>query len=617
MSFYSNPTTMMRRAALKIAGRGRPVFPCKRDKAPYYERNMLEHGCLDATTNPRQITDWWTKWPEANVGIPTGKASGLLVVDLDTYKHGAMTVEEFQEKYGTISHTATVKTGSGGMQFYFAYPIGEMVRNNAGVLGRHVDVRGEGGYVIAPPSITTNRYEWINRAPVAPVPPKLLEALRTEPHKASEPTGRGPGASAAASRTGQGASGPILAGTRNTTLTSIAGRLHDGTRDLEQLTGELVAVNEFQCVPPLEGEEVQRIARSIHQLAPCTPGAQKGPPEPMVVGLLGDILADWWRADWRGTGGKSNRDVLLAYILFALERGTILPNGAVLVDVSHHQVADRARKSSSTAYNAHKRLSVKGWCRGGGNGPDRRDDQPAGIVLLPRPHREQRKPEHPLPGGAPLGGVFDSASLPTARRGRHSAPGLVRVASASKIACIDYMERLGESSERAIADALGIARVYDVRKRYLEPLEACGVVERCGKRGWCLTEDWQGALERVFAEEEALERELYSGLTSDERHRKRREESRERWRNREDSHPNDAPSEEDMREYQESYPGRRRVAIESAMAKLFREHPEYRGLRAGQITCRLAFYLAPDFPRGPDGVPKDSEVEAILDGVAA
>ena len=40
-------------------------------------------------------------------------------------------------------------------------------------------------------------------------------------------------------------------------------------------------------------------------------------------------------------------------------------------------------------------------------------------------------------------------------------------------------------------------------------------------------------------------------------------------------------------------------------------------LRAGQITCRLAFYLAPDFPRGPDGVPKDSEVEAILDGVAA
>jgi hypothetical protein len=191
------------------------------------------------------------------------------------------------------------------------------------------------------------------------------------------------------------------------------------------------------------------------------------------------------------------------------------------------------------------------------------------------------------------------------------------VASTSKIACIDYMERLGESSERAIADALGIARVYDVRKRYLEPLEACGVVERCGKRGWCLTEDWQEALEQVFAEEEALERELYSGLTSDERHRKRREESRERWRNREDSHPNDAPSEEDMREYRESYPDRRRVAIESAMARLFREHPEYRGLRAGQITCRLAFYLAPDFSRGPDGVPKDSEVEAILNGVAA
>jgi DNA-binding MarR family transcriptional regulator len=212
--------------------------------------------------------------------------------------------------------------------------------------------------------------------------------------------------------------------------------------------------------------------------------------------------------------------------------------------------------------------------------------------------------------------VFGFASLPTARRGRHSAPGLVRVASAGKIACIDHMERINAPvPARVIADALGISRAYDVRKRYLEPLEACGIVERSGKL-WRLTDDWEEALERVFEEEEALERELYGGLTADERQKKRREGSRERWRNRENSHPEPAPSEEDMRESRESYPDRRREAIEGAITRLFAEHPEYRGRRVGQITCRLVHYLSQDFPRGPDGAPKDAEVGAILDGDA-
>jgi FaeA-like protein len=322
-------------------------------------------------------------------------------------------------------------------------------------------------------------------------------------------------------------------------------------------------------------------------------------------------------AGGRGPAGKSNRDVLLAYILFALEGGTILPNGGILIDVSHHQVAERARKSSSTAYHAHKRLAVKGHCCGGGNGLDRREDQPSGIVLLPRPQK-QRKPEHPLPGGAGgtnKGRAFDFASLPTARRGRHSAPGLVRVASASKIAAIDYMERMAVwASERAIADALGVSRAYDVRRRYLEPLEAHGVVERSGKL-WRLTADWEEALDRVFKEEEELERLLY-GKTADERQRERRVESGEHWRNRDNSYPEPAPFEREMRDLREGYPARRKGAIEVALARLFAARPEYRSRRVGQITCALPDYLGSDFPRGPDGLPRDAEVDAILDGVA-
>src|SRR5918997_2734425 len=123
--------------ALTIATKGKPVFPCKPDKTPHYAKNILEHGCLDATTDPRKITAWWRRWPDANIGIPTGKASGIFVVDLDTYKPGAMTLAEFEEKYGPIPDTATVRTGSGGVQFIFAYPNGEEIRNSTGLLGPH------------------------------------------------------------------------------------------------------------------------------------------------------------------------------------------------------------------------------------------------------------------------------------------------------------------------------------------------------------------------------------------------------------------------------------------------------------------------------------------------
>jgi hypothetical protein len=78
-----------------------------------------------------------------------------------------------------------------------------------------------------------------------------------------------------------------------------------------------------------------------------------------------------------------------------------------------------------------------------------------------------------------------------------------------------------------------------------------------------------------------------------------------------------APTHDELREQRESYPERRRAAIKVAMARLFAEHPEARGLRVGQITCRLPWYLPDDFPRGPDGAPKDAEVEALCDGVVA
>ena len=172
-------------AALAYASRGVPVFPCKPGgKAP-----LTHHGHLDATVDPEQIRKWWTRWPSANIGIPTGERSGLLVLDIDPDKGGDASLATLVSEHGPLPTTTTVKTGSGGRHIYLRYPTGSGISNSAGKLGPGLDVRGEGGYVIAPPSYTTGPYTTLHKAPLAVPQEWLLEALRNDP-RGSAPTPR-------------------------------------------------------------------------------------------------------------------------------------------------------------------------------------------------------------------------------------------------------------------------------------------------------------------------------------------------------------------------------------------------------------------------------------------
>ena len=171
------------RAALAYARRGIPVFPCEaRGKAP-----LTYSGFLDATTDPRRIEAWWRRWPGANVGIPTGERSGLLVLDVDLRDGGPGSLAELERAGGPLPETARARTGGGGMHVFFQYPTGEVVRSSAGRLGPGLDVRGEGGYVVVPPSRTRGAYEWLDRAPLAD-PEWLLGRLRGPPHLSGEGT---------------------------------------------------------------------------------------------------------------------------------------------------------------------------------------------------------------------------------------------------------------------------------------------------------------------------------------------------------------------------------------------------------------------------------------------
>jgi hypothetical protein len=164
------------KAALAYARRGIPVFPCEPGgKAP-----LTHSGFWDATTDARRIKTWWDRWPYANVGVPTGERSGLLILDIDPRAGGPESLAALERTGGPLPETTKARTGGGGVHVFFRYPAEEGVRNSAGRLGPGLDVRGEGGYVIVPPSRTQSAYEWLDRTPPAD-PTWLLECLRAQP----------------------------------------------------------------------------------------------------------------------------------------------------------------------------------------------------------------------------------------------------------------------------------------------------------------------------------------------------------------------------------------------------------------------------------------------------
>lgn len=123
-------------------------------------RRLVPHGLYDATTQGELVNDWWRSFPDANVAIRTGAESGVVVLDVDG-EAGRLALRGLVACHA-LFQARWVRTGSGGWHAYFAHP-GTTVPNSAGRLGEGLDVRGDGGYAVAPPSrhTTYRRYRWI------------------------------------------------------------------------------------------------------------------------------------------------------------------------------------------------------------------------------------------------------------------------------------------------------------------------------------------------------------------------------------------------------------------------------------------------------------------------
>jgi hypothetical protein len=143
--------------------------------------SLVPHGVKDATSNRARILAWWTRHPQANIGLATGHAFDVLDVDGPA---GAQAIRELAATHGFQSSGPLVRTGGGGWHSYLA-PTGLGNVRPAGL--EHVDWRGRGGYVVAPPSrhASGHPYRWVAgrdlNLPVAEVPSVLLERLERRP----------------------------------------------------------------------------------------------------------------------------------------------------------------------------------------------------------------------------------------------------------------------------------------------------------------------------------------------------------------------------------------------------------------------------------------------------
>lgn len=150
---------------------GIPVFPCDARKRP-----LTQHGFKDATADPTAIRRMFANPAAVMIGMPTGEVTGLVVVDVDV-KDGRPGQAWLDANRHRLPMTWTVRTASGGLHLYFRWP-GEPVRNSASKIGSGIDVRGDGGYVILPPS---PGYDVVDDASLADLPDWLLVILRPAP----------------------------------------------------------------------------------------------------------------------------------------------------------------------------------------------------------------------------------------------------------------------------------------------------------------------------------------------------------------------------------------------------------------------------------------------------
>lgn len=233
-------------AALEYADRGWSVIPIRQGSkkplvawAPYQEK----------AASPTELRAWWKKWPDANIGLVTGRVSSLVVLDIDIERGGDVACVQREHPTGLVS-----QTGSGGYHLFYAYPAGvDRVANQVREDG--IDVRGDGGYVVLPPSIheSGRAYAWMHEDDAGEAPSWVSD---------QEASPQSSGSDEWLSDALRGAA----RGSRNDTCARLAGYFAKKQVPEDVAVGLLEAWNQ-KNEPPLPAKEVAITVGSVYKAA--------------------------------------------------------------------------------------------------------------------------------------------------------------------------------------------------------------------------------------------------------------------------------------------------------------------------------------------------------------
>lgn len=234
-------------SALKYAATGFAVIPLQ----PGGKKPLSRHGSRDASMDEVQIREWWTKEPNANVGIVTGAISSLVGVDVDV-KDGRPGHKSLDQLFDGIDrNTLTVITPTGGLHLYFKIPEHAIIINRADIMPG-IDIRGEGGYLVAPPSIIGDqKYRWTEQSNLLVLPPQIHKRLNDRKKTNAKNTAT-----------------EISEGSRNQRLASLAGNMRRQGAGRDSILVSLQTENQEKCKPPLTDGEVEQIVNSIMRYDP-------------------------------------------------------------------------------------------------------------------------------------------------------------------------------------------------------------------------------------------------------------------------------------------------------------------------------------------------------------
>jgi hypothetical protein len=262
--FPFNGNVKLKEAALIYVEAGFSIIPlhwkiaknkcsCGRgDCASPAKHPLTQHGLKDASNDPAQVKAWWKQYPKANIGVCTGQASnGLTVIDFDEGSDPASLI--------LSAATLRVQTGSG---FHLWFKSDQEIRNSAGKLGQGIDIRGWGGYVVAPPSVhhSGRIYTFANQEQISFFPSDVLAKLIGSESESEDPDlvlSYAPDIVDFAPE-----------GSRNDFLTKIGGKLRRQGFSPTEIESTLLATNLQRCSPPLADKEVRQIARSVGRYQP-------------------------------------------------------------------------------------------------------------------------------------------------------------------------------------------------------------------------------------------------------------------------------------------------------------------------------------------------------------